>query len=89
MIEKEDCKTLEEYCEKATQYYKDKGYHHTPLHAQLSFYQESDVNTLEEAIKWDLYGEYSDWYKSTHGFRPRFNFREYSIEELKKMIDDQ
>ena len=45
MIEKEDCKTLEEYCEKATQYYKDKGYHHTPLHAQLSFYQESNVNT--------------------------------------------
>ena len=27
MIEKEDCKTLEEYCEKATQYYKDKGHH--------------------------------------------------------------
>ncbi len=89
MIEKEDCKTLEEYCEKATQYYKDQGYSHTPLHAQLSFYQESNVNTLEEAIKWDLYGEYSDWYKDTHGFRPRFNFREYSIEELKKMIDDQ
>ena len=32
MIEKEDCKTLEEYCEKATQYYKDQGYSHTPLH---------------------------------------------------------
>ena len=89
MIEKEDCKTLEEYCEKAIQYYKDKGYSHTPLHAQLLFYQQNDVNTLEEAIKWDLYGEYSDWYKDTHGFRPRFNFREYSIEELKKMIDDQ
>ena len=89
MIEKKDCKTLEEYCEKAIQYYKDKGYHHTPLHAQLLFYQQNDVNTLEEAIKWDLYGEYSDWYKDTHGFRPRFDFKEYSIEELKKMIDDQ
>ena len=89
MIEKEDCKTLEEYCEKLAQEYKDEGWSHTPRHAQLSFYQESNVNTIEEAIKWDLYGEYSDWYKDTHGFRPRFDFREYSIEELKKMIDDQ
>ena len=46
---------------------------------ELSFYQGSNVNTLEEAIKWDLYGEYSDWYKFTHGFRPRFNFRINSV----------
>lgn len=88
MINLKDCKTLEEYCEKAIQYYKDQGYSHTPLHAQLLFYQQNGVNTLEEAIKWDLYGTYSDIYKDAHGFRPRFNFLEYTIEKLEQMIDD-
>ena len=89
MIEKEDCKTLEEYCEKATQYYKDKVSSPYSITCSTFFYQESDVNTLEEAIKWDLYVYILIGIKSTHGFRPRFDFREYSIEELKKMIDDQ
>ena len=82
-----DCKTLEEYCEKKTAEYKAKGW--STIGCNIEFYNDAGVYTLEDAIKWELYGEYSDWYKDTHGFRPRFNFREYSIEELKKMIDDQ
>ena len=81
-----DCKTLEEYCEKKTAEYKAKGW--STIGCNIEFYNDAGVYTLEDAIKWELYGEYSDWYKDTHGFRPRFNFTEYSIQELKDMIDD-
>ena len=81
-----DCKTLEEYCEKKTAEYKAKGW--STIGCNIEFYNDAGVYTLEDAIKWELYGEYSDWYKDTHGFRPRFDFTEYSIQELKDMIDD-
>ena len=48
MIEKEDCKTLEEYCEKATQYYKDQGYSHTPLHVNFLFIKRVMLTHLKK-----------------------------------------
>ena len=81
-----DCKTLEEYCEKKTAEYKEKGW--STVSCEIEFYNDAGVYTLEDAIKWELYGTYSDIHKDARGFRPRFNFLEYTVNELEEMIDD-
>ena len=81
-----DCKTLEEYCEKKLAEYKEKGW--STIGCTIEFYNEAGVYTLEEAKKWELYGTYSDIHKDAYGFRPRFNFKEYTVNELEEMLDD-
>ena len=81
-----DCKTLEEYCEKKTAEYKAKGW--STIGCNIEFYNDAGVYTLEDAIKWELYGTYSDIHKDARGFRPRFNFLEYTVNELEEMIND-
>ena len=81
-----DCKTLEEYCEKKTAEYKEKGW--STVSCEIEFYNDAGVYTLEEAIKCELQGTYSDIHKDARGFRPRFNFLEYTVNELEEMIDD-
>ena len=58
MIKLRDCKTLEEYCEKKTAEYKAKGW--PTVSCEIEFYNDAGVYTLEDAIKWELYGTYSD-----------------------------
>ena len=86
MIKLRDCKTLEEYCEKKLAEYKEKGW--PTIGCTIEFYNEAGVYTLEEAKKWELYGTYSDIHKDAYGFRPRFNFKEYTLSELNQMLDD-
>ena len=86
MIFLTDCKTLEEYCEKKTAEYKANGW--STVSCEIEFYNDAGVYTLEDAIKWELYGTYSDIHKDARGFRPRFNFLEYTVNELEEMIND-
>jgi len=81
-----DCETLEEYCEKKLAEYKEKGW--STIGCTIEFYNEAGVYTLDEAKKWELYGTYSDIHKDAYGFRPRFNFKEYTLTELNQMLDD-
>ena len=48
----------------------------------LSFYHEAGVFTIEDKIKWDIYGMISDASKSLNGCRARFDFLQFSVEEL-------
>ena len=52
---------------------------HTP---GISFYHEAGVFTIEQKIKWDIYGMISDASKDLNGFRARFDFLQFSVEEL-------
>ncbi len=54
-------------------------YPHTP---GISFYHEAGVFTIEQKIKWDIYGMISDASKELNGFRNRFDFLQFSVEEL-------
>ena len=54
-------------------------YPHTP---GISFYHEAGVFTIEDKIKWDIYGMISDASKELHGCRMRFDFLQFSVEEL-------
>ena len=48
----------------------------------LSFYHEAGVFTIEDKIKWDIYGMISDASKELNGCRARFDFLQSSVEEL-------
>jgi hypothetical protein len=54
-------------------------YPHTP---GISFYHEAGVFTIEQKIKWDIYGMISDASKDLNGCRARFDFLQFSVEEL-------
>ena len=58
-----------------------------PHSVGLSFYHEAGVFTIEDKIKWDLYGMISDASKEVYGSRMRFDFLQYSVEELSSMYD--
>jgi hypothetical protein len=53
-----------------------------PHTAGLGFYHEAGVFTIEQKIKWDIYGMISDASKDLNGFRARFDFLQFSVEEL-------
>ena len=53
-----------------------------PHTVDLSFYHEAGVFTIEQKIKWDIYGMISDASKSLNGCRARFDFLQFSVEEL-------
>ena len=45
---------------------------------------------IESDIKWDIFGLYSDLYKSEHGIRPRWlKWQEMSIEDLENLLDTE
>ena len=88
MINLKDCKTLEEYCEKAIQYYKDKGIHILHYMHNCCFINRVMLTHLKKQSSGICMVTYSDIYKDAHGFGPRFNFLEYTIEKLEQMIDD-
>jgi hypothetical protein len=48
----------------------------------LSFYHEAGVFTIEDKIKWDIYGMISDASKELNGCRARFDWIQFSVEEL-------
>ena len=54
-------------------------YPHTP---GISFYHEAGVFTIEDKIKWDIYGMISDASKELNGCRMRFDYLQFSVEEL-------
>ena len=54
-------------------------YAHTP---GISFYHEAGVFTIEDKIKWDIYGMISDASKELNGCRARFDWIQFSVEEL-------
>jgi hypothetical protein len=54
-------------------------YPHTP---GISFYHEAGVFTIEQKIKWDIYGMISDASKELNGFRNRFDYTVFTVEEL-------
>jgi len=53
-----------------------------PHTAGLGFYHEAGVFTIEQKIKWDIYGMISDASKELNGCRARFDFLQFSVEEL-------
>ena len=53
-----------------------------PHTSGISFYHEAGVFTIEDKIKWDIYGMISDALKELHGCRMRFDFLQFSVEEL-------
>lgn len=54
-------------------------YPHTP---GISFYHEAGVFNIEDKIKWDIYGMISDASKELNGCRARFDWIQFSVEEL-------
>lgn len=54
-------------------------YPHTP---GISFYHEAGVFTIEQKIKWDIYGMISDVSKEFLGSRTRFDWTTWSVEDL-------
>ena len=45
---------------------------------------------IESDIKWDIFGLYSDLYKSEHGIRPTWlKWQEMSIEDLENLLDTE
>ena len=54
-------------------------YPHAP---GISFYHEAGCFTIEDKIKWDIYGMISDASKELNGFRNRFDYTVFTVEEL-------
>ena len=53
----------------------------------MAWYNESGVYTIEDAIKWELYGAISDVSKEANGFRARFDWMGMSVAELEKELE--
>ena len=53
-----------------------------PHTAGIGFYHEAGVFTIEDKIKWDIYGMISDASKELNGCRARFDWIQFSVEEL-------
>ena len=43
---------------------------------------------MTELTREQIYSEYSDTYKAVYGMRPRFNWLEYTFQELHQMYDE-
>ena len=68
--------SLEAYCADQQSQYPNNQY------VGLSWYHESGVTTIEQKIKWDIYGMISDASKELNGCRARFDWIQFSVEEL-------
>ena len=68
--------SLEAYCEEQVRLYPNN-----PC-VGLDFYNDSGVFTIEEKIKWDIYGMISDASKEMCGSRMRFDWTTWSVEDL-------
>jgi hypothetical protein len=68
--------SLEAYCADQQRQYPNNQY------VGLSWYHESGVTTIEQKIKWDIYGMISDISKEMYGSRMRFDWSLMSVEEL-------
>tara|TARA_R110000744_G_scaffold310433_1_gene418122 strand:- start:177 stop:677 length:501 start_codon:yes stop_codon:yes gene_type:complete len=66
--------SLEAYCADQQRQY--------PNNKWLAWYHESGVTTIEQKIKWDIYGMISDASKEMYGSRMRFDWTDWSVEEL-------
>ena len=68
--------SLEAYCAEQVRLYPNNSY------VGLAWYNEAGVFTIEEKIKWDIYGMISDASKEMYGSRMRFDWTTWSVEEL-------
>ena len=81
-----DYTTLEAFCE-AKQAQNLAEYGRVSEFDTVEYYNEAGVFTLEDAIKWEMYGTISDISKEANGFRARFDWKACSIDELQKDIE--
>jgi len=78
---------LESFCEANIAYHNANYDFPHPSFMEVKFYNECGVFTIEDAIKWELYGMISDVSKEANGFRARFNWQDMSIDALEKELD--
>jgi len=82
----QDFVTLEAFCE-AKKAHDMAEYVRSPEFNDVAWYNESGVYTIEDAIKWELYGAISDVSKDANGFRARFDWMGMSVAELEKELE--
>jgi hypothetical protein len=74
---------LAEYCKVQM----EKAPEHMKQYTSVEYFAESGVHTIEDFIKWELYGMISDLSKEANGFRLRFDWTQKSVEELQKDVE--
>jgi hypothetical protein len=57
----------------------------TPV-ADVSFWNDLGIFTVEQYVRHSLVGEYSDAYKSANGFRPRTDLSGWTNEQIEEEI---
>lgn len=77
---------LESFCEANTAYNLAE-FGHAAGSSDVAFYNESGVFTIEDAMKWELYGTISDVSKDANGFRARFDWQSMTLDQLQKELD--
>ena len=81
-----DYTTLEAYCE-AVQARNLADYGRVVEHDTVEYYNEAGVFTIEDAMKWELYGTISDVSKDANGFRARFDWQSMTLDQLQEELD--
>ena len=78
--------TLEAYCEAVTAR-NLADYGRVIEHDTVEYYNEAGVFTIEDALKWELYGTISDVSKDANGVRARFDWRSMTLDQLQEELD--